>query len=396
MYIHELNNWPHFTWDNNKITNLLSEVSFLQGHIIGKMYALGFNIQREALLSSMTDEITKSSEIEGELLNSEAVRSIITERLNIYHNNLVTKHDRSTDPHYMDGVVEMMFDASHNYDKELTLERLYGWHSALFPTGRSGLYKIKVGGLRDDRNGPMQVVTFEADREKVYYQAPHAKNLPIYMEKFLYWINNENKINPIIKTAIAHLWFITLHPFEDGNGRIARAITDMMFSRAEKCPYRFYSMSAQIQKEKKKYYNVLEYTQKGNLDITIWLDWFLRCMAKSIRNSDELVDRLVHKELYLQKISDIPLDNDQKKIINMLLDGFEGNLTSSKWVKICKCSQDTAMRSIHYLIENNILKQEESGRNTCYTLNDKESDSLKHFKSNPQFYSFLGRPRDDR
>ena len=384
MYIHELNNWPHFTWDNDRITNLLSEVSFLQGSIIGKMKALGFDYQREAVLASMTDEITKSSEIEGELLNVEEVRSSIARRLDISNEKYITKNN-----HYIDGVIQMMFDATHNYDKELTLERLCGWHAALFPTGYSGMYKIKVGDLRDDRDGPMQVVSFDMNAEKVYYQAPPAKKLPFYMKKFLYWINHENQTNPIIKTAIAHLWFITLHPFEDGNGRISRAITDMMFSRAEKSPYRFYSMSAQIQKEKKKYYNVLEYTQKGNLDITVWLEWFLRCMAKSIRNSEELVDKIVRKALYWQEISHVTLDKNQQKMINMLLDGFEGKLTSSKWAKICKCSQDTAGRSIKYLINNNILKQEGDGRSTHYTLNYEVSHSLEHYRVRTQNSLFI-------
>lgn len=362
MYIYELKDWPHFTWQETKISDLLSEVSFLQGKIIGKMVALGFDFQQEAILQNMTDEITKSSEIEGESLNTEQVRSSIARKLNIYSNNMVSSS------HHIDGIVEMMIDATHNYKEEITLKRLCGWHAALFPTGYSGMYKIKVGELRDDKDGPMQVVSSDMRRTIVYYEAPSADKLDDYMKYFLHWANNETDINPIIKAAITHLWFITLHPFEDGNGRITRALTDMMLSKAENTPYRFYSMSAQIQKNKKEYYNVLENTQKGSLDITNWLAWFLNCLAESITSSDELVDKIIHKALCWQEYNKTALDKNQQKIINMLLDGFEGNMTSLKWSKICKCSQDTATRSIKYLIENNILEQKGSGRSTHYVL----------------------------
>lgn len=362
MYIYELQDWPHFAWNQEKISNSLSEVSFLQGNILGKMQTLGFNFQQEAILKNMTDEITKSSEIEGELLNTEQVRSSIARRLNINNSNPVLSS------HHIDGIVEMMIDATHNYKEDITLKRLCGWHAALFPTGYSGMYKINVGTLRDDKDGPMQVVSSDIGREIVYYEAPSADKLPAYLDDFLKWVNDNNGVNPIIKAAITHLWFVSLHPFEDGNGRITRALTDMMLSRAEDTPYRFYSMSAQIQKDKKEYYNVLERTQKGTLDITDWLDWFLKCLIKSIHNSDDLIDKIVHKALCWQEFNKIPLDKNQQKIINMLLDGFEGNLTSGKWAKICKCSQDTASRSIKYLIENNILKQEGTGRSTHYIL----------------------------
>lgn len=368
MYIHELKDWPKFIWKQEKISNLLAEVSFLQGNILGKMKALGFTFQQEAILQSMTDEITKSSEIEGELLNTEQVRSSIARRLNINNSNPVTSS------HHIDGIVEMMIDATHNYKEDITLKRLCGWHASLFPTGYSGMYKIVVGKLRDDKDGPMQVVSSDMGRSIVYYEAPSADKLPTYVNDFLDWTNNEKTIHPIIKTAITHLWFITLHPFEDGNGRITRALTDMMLSRAEDTPYRFYSMSAQIQKDKKEYYNVLERTQKGSLDITEWLEWFLQCLTKAIHNSDELIDKIVHKAFCWQEFNKIDLDQNQRKIINMLLDGFEGNLTSSKWAKICKCSQDTATRSIKYLIEKNILEQEGSGRSTHYVLKCGEKD----------------------
>ena len=362
MYIYELSDWAHFSWQEDKISNLLSEVSFLQGEIIGKMAALGFDFQQETILQNMTDEITKSSEIEGEILNTEQVRSSIARRLNINSNNMVSSS------HHIDGIVEMMIDATHNYKEEITLKRLCGWHASLFPTGYSGMYKIKVGELRDDKDGPMQVVSSDMRHSVVYYEAPAADKLAGYMKDFLDWANNETAINPIIKAAVTHLWFITLHPFEDGNGRITRALTDMMLSKAENTPYRFYSMSAQIQKDKKEYYTVLGNTQKGSLDITDWLCWFLKCLAKSIVNSSELVDKIIHKALCWQEFNKTVLDKNQQKIINMLLDGFEGNLTSGKWAKICKCSQDTAARSIKYLIENNILEQKGSGRSTHYIL----------------------------
>ena len=245
MYIHELKDWPYFVWDEKEISNYLSEVSFLQGKILGKMETLGFHLQQESILRSMTDEITKSSEIEGELLNTQQVRSSIAKRLNIDNENPVLSN------HHIDGVVEMMIDATHNYKKELTLKRLCGWHAALFPTGYSGMYKIKVGDIRDDKNGPMQVVSSSIGREIVYYEAPAAAKLPSYLDQFLEWVNAKKNINPVIEAAITHLWFVSLHPFEDGNGRITRALTDMMLSRAEDTPCRFYSMSAQIQRTKK-------------------------------------------------------------------------------------------------------------------------------------------------
>lgn len=326
------------------------------------MQSLGFHFQQEAILKSMTDEITKSGEIEGEVLNTEQVRSSVARRLNINNDNPVSSS------HRIDGIVEMMIDATHGYKEDITLKRLCGWHAALFPTGYSGMYKIKVGSLRDDKDGPMQVVSSSIGKEIVYYEAPAADKLPAYLDDFIKWANTRDNVNPVIKTAVAHLWFISLHPFEDGNGRIARALTDMMLSRAENTPYRFYSLSAQIQKDKKEYYNVLEKTQKGSLDITEWVEWFLKCLEKSIRASDNLIDKIVQKALCWQEFNKIPLDKNQQKIINMLLDGFEGNLTSGKWAKICKCSQDTANRSIKYLMENNILEQEGTGRSTHYIL----------------------------
>lgn len=363
MYIYEYKNWPDFTWNVEKIANILADVSFAQGKILGKMQELGFDLQQEAFLINFTEEVIKSSEIEGEMLNTEQVRSSIARRLNIRNENPVSSS------HHIDGIVNMMMDATHNFKNALTLERLYSWHAALFPTGYSGICKIKVAELRDDKDGPMQVVSDKGNREIVYYQAPTAELLPQYMQDFLDWINFADNENPLIKAAISHLWFITIHPFEDGNGRIARAISDMMLAKAENTAYRFYSMSSQIQKEKNEYYRVLEYTQKGDLDITNWIVWFLNCLLSSIKNSEQLVANILLKARLWKKFNKIKLDENQRKMINMLFDGFEGNLTSSKWAKICKCSQDTAIRSINYLVENEILIQEGAGRSTHYIIN---------------------------
>lgn len=362
MYIYENQNWPKFIWRTEEISDLLSKVSFLQGNLLGKMQQLGFDLQQEALLHTLTDEITKSCEIEGESLNSEQVRSSIARRLNIKNSNSIISS------HHIDGIVEMMVDATHNYNAPLTKERICGWHAALFPTGYSGMCKIKVGDLRNDADVPMQVVSSKSGREIVYYEAPQAKFLPEMLQEFLTWFNASLELNPLIKAAISHLWFITLHPFEDGNGRISRAITDMMLAKAENTAYRFYSMSAQIQKEKKMYYQILESTQKGNMDITDWLKWFLECLWASMKSSEGLIEKIMQKSKLWQKFNLVALDDNQRKIINMLFDGFEGNLTSGKWAKICKCSQDTAGRSLKYLVEHDILEQVGAGRSTHYIL----------------------------
>ncbi len=362
MYIHEQKNWPCFTWNNNEILDILSKVSFAEGSLLGKMESLGFDFKQEALLENLTEEITKSSEIEGELLNKEEVRSSIARRLNIHNEKSVSSS------HHIDGVVEIMIDATHNFDKPLTYERLCGWHAALFPTGYSGMYKIKTACYRDDKDGPMQVVSNNRGREIVYYEAPKAIFINGYMNDFFNWINSKDNINPLIKVAISHLWFISIHPFEDGNGRIARAITEYMLAKAENSSYRFYSMSAQIQKEKNEYYKILENTQKGTLDITTWIKWFLDMMLKSIETAETTVGKIMVKAERWREYNKFSLDKNQKKMINMLLDGFEGNLTSSKWAKICKCSQDTASRSIKQLVEFGILEQQGSGRSTHYIL----------------------------
>lgn len=362
MYIYEQNNWPDFIWNNDELFEIITKVSFKQGQLLGKMQSLGFDFRQEALLNNLTEEITKSSEIEGELLNKDEVRSSIARRLNIHNEKSINSS------HHVDGVVEIMIDATHNFENSLTYERLCGWHAALFPTGYSGMYKIKTACYRDDKEGPMQVVSHNRGREIVYYEAPKASLIKKYMDEFLGWINKTDDTNLLIKAAISHLWFITIHPFEDGNGRIARAITEFMLARAEKSSYRFYSMSAQIQKQKNEYYKVLENTQKGTLDVTGWIKWFLETMLQALETSETMVGKIIAKAEHWMEFNKFPLDENQKKMINMLFDGFEGNLTSSKWAKICKCSQDTASRSIKQLVEYRILKQQGSGRSTHYVL----------------------------
>ncbi|MBP3346502.1 MAG: Fic family protein [Alphaproteobacteria bacterium] len=362
MYIHKQKNWPDFIWKNNELFDLITKVSFKQGALLGKMQSLGFDFRQEALLNNLTEEITKSSEIEGELLNKDEVRSSIARRLNIHNEKSVSSS------HHIDGVVEIMIDATHNFEIPLTYERLCSWHAALFPTGYSGMYKIKTACYRDDKDGPMQVVSNNKGREIVYYEAPDASLIKTYMDEFFGWINKADDTNPLIKAAISHLWFITIHPFEDGNGRIARAVTEFMLAKAEKSSYRFYSMSAQIQKQKNEYYKVLENTQKGTLDITNWIKWFLETMLQALETSEIMVSKIIFKAEHWMEFNKFPLDENQKKMINMLFDGFEGNMTSSKWAKICKCSQDTASRSIKQLVEYGILKQQGNGRSTHFIL----------------------------
>lgn len=362
MYIHEQKNWPDFIWNNDELFDIIAKVSFKQGILLGKMQSLGFDFRQEALLNNLTEEITKSSEIEGELLNKDEVRSSIARRLNIHNEKSINSS------HHIDGVVEIMIDASHNFETSLTYERLCGWHAALFPTGYSGMYKIKTACYRDDKEGPMQVVSNNRGREIVYYEAPKASLIKEYMNDFFKWVNETNDVNLLIKAAISHLWFITIHPFEDGNGRIARAITEFMLAKAEKSSYRFYSMSAQIQKQKNEYYKILETTQKGTLDVTNWIKWFLETMLQALETSETMVSKIIVKAERWMEFNKFTLDENQKKMINMLFDGFEGNLTSSKWAKICKCSQDTASRSIKQLVEFGILKQQGSGRSTHYVL----------------------------
>jgi Fic family protein len=362
-FIHQHNNWPNFTWQNDKIINLLSEARNLQGRLIGKMESLGFDLRNEAILDTLTLDVLKSSEIEGEYLNPDQVRSSIARRLGMEIAGSV-ESDRN-----VDGVVEMMLDAAQNCFKPLTADRLFDWHAALFPTGRSGMYKITVAAWRKDTTGPMQVVSGAIGKEKVHFQAPDSTLVEKEMNQFLDWFNNNSKTDLVLKAAIAHLWFVTIHPFEDGNGRITRALTDMLLARADKSNQRFYSMSAQIRIERKEYYEILEKTQKENLDITEWIQWFLNCLINALKSTDSVLVSVLFKADFWTKHAKTLINERQKKLLNKLLDGFDGKLTSSKWAKIAKCSKDTAIRDINDLMDKDILQKEAAGgRSTNYEL----------------------------
>lgn len=367
IYIHQQERWPNFTWENNDIVNLLSEARNLQGRLIGKMESLGFQLRNEAFLDNLTLDVLKSSEIEGEFLNPNQVRSSIARRLGMEIAGSIDS-DRN-----VDGVVEMMLDATQNCFTPLTTERLFDWHAALFPTGRSGMYKISVGNWRTDSNGPKQVVSGGIGNEKVHFEAPNSELIEKEMDLFLDWFNNNTTTDLVLKAAIAHLWFVTIHPFEDGNGRITRALTDMLLVQSDKTNQRFYSMSAQIRIERKMYYEKLEKTQKGNLDITEWIVWFLNCLIDSLHATETLLSTVLFQAEFWTKHTETTLNERQKKLLNMVLNNFEGKLTSSKWAKIAKCSKDTAIRDINDLLDKNILQKEAAaGRSTSYVLKQNE------------------------
>jgi Fic family protein len=362
-YIHEHKNWPNFTWKVEEVINLLSEVRNLQGRVMGRMLALGFDLRNEANLETLTLEVLKSTEIEGEFLNSDQVRSSIARKLGMDIPNSVLS-DRN-----VDGVVEMMIDAIQFYDQPLTAERLFGWHSALFPGGRSGMYKIRVGNWRIDSTGPMQVVSGAMGREKVHFQAPDSLLLEKEMSNFLDWFNTNNEMDLVLKAAVAHLWFVTIHPFDDGNGRITRAITDMLLLQSDRSTQRFYSMSAQVLILRKQYYEKLEKTQKDDLDITNWICWFLNCLIKTLQSTDTTLNTVLFKADFWNRHFTTEMSARQRKLVNKLLDGFDGKLTSSKWAKIAKCSKDTAIRDINDLIQKSVLEKEAAGgRSTSYEL----------------------------
>lgn len=365
VYLHEKKNWTDFTWDNKKVVIKLGEARNQQGRLLGKMESLGFDLQNEAVLNTLTLDVIKSSEIEGEFLEVEQVRSSIARQLGIDIAGSVESE------RYVEGVVEMMLDATQRYNLPLTKNRLFGWHAALFPTGWSNFYKITVADWRKDTTGPMQIVSGPMGKEKVHYQAPDSDRIEFEMEKFLNWYENEHEIDLVLKAAIAHLWFVSIHPFDDGNGRITRAITDMTLARSDKSVRRFYSMSAQIRIERKGYYETLEKVQKGNSDITEWILWFLQCLINAIDSTEETLSKILHKAEFWKMHSKTIFNERQQKIINRLLDGFDGKLTTSKWGKINKCSQDTALRDIQDLISKNILQKEASGgRSTHYELKE--------------------------
>ncbi|MEI9920387.1 MAG: Fic family protein [Bacteroidota bacterium] len=363
-YIYERKEWPTFKWDLKTLESSLAGIRYRQGRLLGRLETLGFPLQDEATLETLTQDVIKSSEIEGEKLPADQVRSSIAKRLGIEMAGEIIVNRN------VEGVVEMMLDATQNYNKELSNERLFGWHSALFITGRNGITKIKTGGWRNDAKGPMHVVSGPIGKERIHYEAPRALLIKGEMSKFIDWFNRNKKIDPVLKAAIAHLWFVTIHPFHDGNGRIARAIADMQLARADESRQRFYSMSAQIQRDRNSYYAILERTQKGDLDITEWLLWFFECLDRAISISNEHLSDVLYKAKFWET-HQVSLNERQRKIINKLLDKFDGKLTSTKYAKLTKSSPDTALRDIQDLINKQILQKEEGGgRSTSYKITD--------------------------
>ena len=363
MYIHERKEWPEFEWNQAALADLLADVRHLQGRLLGRMEALGFPLREEATLQTLTQDVIKTSEIEGEKLDAGQVRSSIARRMGMDIGAL-PQIDRN-----VEGIVEVMLDATRKHGLPLSQERLFDWHAALFPTGRTGMRRITVGGWRTKKSGAMQVVSGPIGREKVHYEAPDHDRLKKEMARFIKWCNTSPEIDPVIKSALAHFWFVTIHPFEDGNGRIARAIADMMLARSEKTSQRFYSMSSQIQRERNAYYDVLEKCQKGSLNITEWIEWFLNCLKRAIAASGQTLEVVLIKAGFWKAHAGESFNERQRKVINRLLDGFEGNLTSSKWAKLTKCSQDTALRDISDLVNRQILlKDQAGGRSTNYSL----------------------------
>ncbi len=361
--IHERPEWPTFQWDIAKLAEPLAIIRYKQGLLLGRMNALGFSVRAEAGLETLTLDVVKSSAIEGESLDAAQIRSSLARRLGIDIGGLAPVGRN------VEGVVEMMLDATQRYAEPLTAERLFGWHAALFPTGYGASRRITVGAWRKPEAGPMQVVSSYIGHERVHFEAPAAERLDTEMSRFLEWFNAPLQLDPVMKAAIAHLWFVTVRPFEDGNGRIARAIADCALARADDCPQRFYSMSGQIERERKDYYTILEHTQKGGLDITPWLKWFLDCLGRAIEGADETLAAVFRKARVWRHANQYPLNERQKVIINSLLDGFEGKLTSGKYAKLAKCSPDTALRDIRELMEYGILRQGESGgRSTSYEM----------------------------
>jgi Fic family protein len=365
-YLHQLPNWPKFQWDHSVLAGPLAALRHRQGRFVGRMEALGFPLRSEAMLQTLTQDVVKSSEIEGEILDREQVRSSIASRLGIEIGAL-TPADRD-----VEGIVEMMLDATQKYDEPLTEERLLGWHAALFPIGRSGMHKITVGAWRDDSSGPLQVVSGAIGKERVHYEAPPAAKLPDEMKALLDWFETKDDTDPVLRAGVAHLWFVTIHPFEDGNGRIARAIADMALARSDHSPQRFYSMSAQIRQERNAYYDMLEATQKGDLDITPWLEWFFACLDRALDGAESTLADVFRKAEFWKKHAGAAFNDRQRDMLNRLLDGFEGKLTTSKYAAIEKTSPDTALRDITDLVERGILSKDEGGgRSTSYSLAEK-------------------------
>jgi len=375
-YIHELEEWPSFYWEERRLAALLATIRFGQAHLLGQMEALGFDIRRETSFRMLTEEAIKSSQIEGERLDTDVVRSSIARRLGIDIGGL-SPVDRS-----VDGLVDMMLDATQEFADPLTEERLFGWHAALFPTGRSGLRRIRVGDWRDDLSGPMQVVSGPPGREWVHFEAPAADRLPSEMRAFLDWFNEDSGTDPLLKAALSHLWFVTIHPFEDGNGRIARAITDLALARSEGQHQRFYSMSSQIERDRNNYYRELEGAQKADLDVTAWFTWFLNCLGSAIEIAKTSLGTSLGRARFWERLRAFPMNARQREMLNRLFEGFEGNLTTSKWAQITKTSTDTALRDISELVSFGVLKRDDAGgRSTRYWLAEAVTDDASHARS---------------
>lgn len=363
IYIWQADGWPVWRYDLSRVAQLLAEVSRAQGLLFGRLADVGLSLRDEASLAALTQDVLRTSEIEGEHLNPDSVRSSIARRLGVDIGALAPA-DR-----HVDGVVEMVLDATQNAQVEVTRERLWGWHAALFPTGYSGLSQIRVGGWRDDAQGPMQVVSGPIGRRKLHFEAPPASSLEAEMAAFLAWLNADDETPPLIKAGLGHLWCVTLHPFDDGNGRIARAIGDLLLVRADGSTQRFYSLSAQIQRERATYYAILERTQKGALEVTDWLEWFLAALHRALDEAQHSLDAVLTKGRFWQRCAGLSLNARQLKLLNRLLDGFEGKLTSRKWAAIAKCSPDTALRDINELLALGLLRKSAAGgRSTSYEI----------------------------
>lgn len=364
-YIWQHKGWPDLRWDDHALAKLLVGASRAQGRLLGKMEGLGFDLRAEAHLRTLTEDVVKSSEIEGEKLEADQVRSSIARRLGMDVAGLIPA-DRN-----VEGVVEMMMDATSRYTEPLTARRLFDWHAALFPTGRSGMRTIKVGGWREDAAGPMQVVSGPMGREKIHYEAPPAARVAKEMQRFLAWFAKPKpgETDALLIAGVAHLWFVTIHPFEDGNGRIARAVADMALARSEGTNQRFYSMSSQIRQERNDYYRLLEVTQKSDTDITRWQTWFLECLVRAIEGAQGTLNGVLHEARFWERFAKEPLNERQIKVLRLMFRNFEGKLTSSKWAKVTKSSPDTALRDIANLVERGALKKDAGGgRSTSYSL----------------------------
>jgi len=362
-YIHQDPDWPGFTWNQSDLAPLLAEVRHEQGLLLGAMRTFGLDTQEQASLTMLTEDAVNTSEIEGEILNRDSVRSSLTRKLGLENAGEVSSSRQ------VDGLVAVLLDATQKHEAPLSRERLFGWHASLFPSGWSGMNRIRVGEWRNDEKGPMVVVSGKPGREHIHFEAPSQDRLNEEMNSFLTWFNAESHEDPVIRSALVHVYFITIHPFDDGNGRLARALADLQLARADRSALRFYSMSSQIQQEKKAYYDTLEQSQKGSLDVSAWIEWYLRCLLRAINTSRSSLASVLMKATFWHRHGEVEFHVRQRKMINRLLDGFEGKLTSSKWAIICKCSQDTAQRDINDLIARGILEKEAAGgRSTSYRM----------------------------